>query len=84
MPKKSSQTLAVGYVKKLERPNFLQLAAFTIGIPIMLPVGLAVSGLGTRAAVLCYSNRNEASVPLTAPLSDGLFNVPLNLRSLMS
>jgi len=32
----------------------------------------------------CYSNRKDASVPLTAPLSDGLFKVPLNLRSLMS
>ena len=31
-----------------------------------------------------HSNRNDASVPLTAPLSDGLFKVPLNLRSLMS
>jgi hypothetical protein len=30
-----------------------------------------------------YSNRNEASVPETAPLSDKLLSVPLNLRSLM-
>ena len=30
-----------------------------------------------------YSNRNDASVPVTAPLSDKFFSVPLNLRSLM-